>query len=380
MPFRSPEIHDLIAARLPELPEKPDQFGIGVIGAGFIVRDCHLPAYAKAGFRVAGITSRTIEKAAAVAHQHAIPLVASSVEQLLDQPDVQILDIAVPPGDQPEVIRTVLKHPACGHRLKGILAQKPLAMNPSEAVEIVRLCEEAGVLLQVNQNMRYDPAIRVAKALIERGQLGLPVLATINMRAVPHWMPWARNGRSLSTYIMSIHHLDCFRYWLGDPERVMASTRKDRRTEFEHKDGLNLYILEFANDARASAWDDVWAGPVKEGASPQISIDWRVEGTEGLAFGSIGWPGWPNRVPSTLKFSRRSDLGVLYEPSWSEAWFPDAFAGTMAGLIQALEKQSQPDIHGRDNLRTIALCEAVFRSAQTHRVVDLAEIMDEMKV
>src|SRR5262245_65760677 len=36
-----------------------DQFGIGLIGAGFIIRDCHLPAYAQARFRVLGICSRT---------------------------------------------------------------------------------------------------------------------------------------------------------------------------------------------------------------------------------------------------------------------------------------------------------------------------------
>ena len=44
----------------PLLPERRDM-GIGVVGAGFIVRDCHLVAYAEAGFRVAGITSRSID-------------------------------------------------------------------------------------------------------------------------------------------------------------------------------------------------------------------------------------------------------------------------------------------------------------------------------
>ena len=45
-------------AHLPEWPARRD-VGIGVVGAGFIVRDCQLVAYAQAGFRVVGITSRT---------------------------------------------------------------------------------------------------------------------------------------------------------------------------------------------------------------------------------------------------------------------------------------------------------------------------------
>jgi predicted dehydrogenase len=191
------------------------------------------------------------------------------------------------------------------------------------------------------------------------------------MRAIPHWMPWAEGGRSLATFIMSIHHLDTFRYWLGDPLRVLASTRPDPRTlaKFPHDDGINLYILEFANGARASSWDDVWAGPAREGAGSSIAIDWRFEGTEGLALGTIGWPGWPERVPSTLDYSTVRDQGAWHRPRWPEAWFPDAFSGTMAGLLEAIESGKMPDISGRDNLKTIALCEAVLTSAKEHRVV-----------
>jgi predicted dehydrogenase len=221
--------------------------------------------------------------------------------------------------------------------------------------------------------MRYDHSVRALKTLLETGILGDPVLATIELRAIPHWMPWARDGRSLSTFIMSIHHLDTFRYWLGNPERVLASTRPDPRTKFPHDDGINLYILEFAGGARASGWDDVWAGPAREGAGDSISVRWRVEGTEGLALGTIGWPGWPDRVPSTIDYSTIKDAGVWHRPRWSEAWFPDAFSGTMGGLLHALETGEEPDISGRDNLKTIALCEAVLTAGREHRVTRLEE-------
>ncbi len=298
------------------LPVSRRDVGIGVVGAGFIVRDCHLVAYAEAGFRVVGITSRSIEKAREVADVRGVPRVYESVEQMLDDPAIQVVDIAVPPNDQPGVVDRVLAHP---RRPRGILAQKPLAMTYGEACRLVRRCEEARVVLQVNQNMRYDHSVRALKTLLDRGALGKPVLATIELRAIPHWMPWARECRSLSTFIMSIHHLDTFRYWLGDPERVLASTRPDPRTKFAHEDGINLTILEFADGARASAWDDVWAGPASEGAASEIAVRWRVEGTEGLALGTIGWPGWPERVPSTIDYSTIADQGTWHRPRWKEA-------------------------------------------------------------
>ncbi|WP_435021702.1 Gfo/Idh/MocA family protein [Tundrisphaera sp. TA3] len=352
-------------SHLPPMPRGRD-FGIGVVGAGFIVRDCHLVAYADAGFPVAGITSRTEATAREVAALRDVPRVYPSAEAMLDDPAVTVVDVAVPPREQPGVIRRLLAHP---RRPRGILAQKPLAMTAAEGREIVEACEAAGVVLQVNQNMRHDHSVRALKGLIDRGVLGDPVLATIEMRAVPHWMPWAEGGRSLSTFIMSIHHLDTFRYWLGDPARVLASTRPDPRTTFPHDDGINLTILEYANEARASAWDDVWAGPTRE----ELSVRWRFEGTRGLALGTIGWPGWPARVPSTIDWTTLDEPGVWHRPRWAEAWFPDAFAGPMAGLLIALETGTTPDIPGRDHLRTLALCEAVLAAAREHRVVDFAE-------
>ena len=267
------------------------------------------------------------------------------------------------------MIRRVLAHP---RKPRGILAQKPLAMTLSEGRELVAECESAGVLLQINQNMRYDHSVRVLKGLLDRGDLGEPVLATIEMRAIPHWMPWAEGLRSLATFIMSIHHLDTFRYWLGDPIRVFASTRPDPRTRFPHADGINLTILEYAEGARASAWDDVWAGPAREGAGADLAIRWRFEGTRGLALGTIGWPGWPERVPSTIDYSTALDGGEWHRPRWREAWFPDAFLGPMAGLLRAIEEGGEPDISGRDHLKTLALCEAVLTSGREHRVVPIS--------
>ncbi len=357
------------AVNLRHVPPTPEGrgLGIGIVGAGFIVRDCHLPAYAGAGFRVVGLVSRSVEKARALAAASGVPRLYCNLGEMLDDRDIEVVDIAVPPSEQPRIIDRVIAHP---RRVRGILAQKPLAMSFNEASRVVTACSRAGVLLQVNQNMRYDHSVRALKSLLEDRVLGDPVLATIEMRAIPHWMPWARDGRSLSTFVMSIHHLDTFRFWLGDPARVLSSTTPDPRTRFPHADGINLYVLEYSDGARAAGWDDVWAGPAREGAATEIAVRWRFEGTEGLALGAIGWPGWPNRIPSTIDYSTIRDSGVWHRPRWEEAWFPDAFSGTMGGLLHAIETGSEPDIPGTDNLKTIALCEAVLAGAREHRVIE----------
>jgi predicted dehydrogenase len=348
-------------------------FGIGAVGAGFIMRDVQLTAYAAAGFNVVGITSRTPEIAREVADLRSIPRVYETLEEMVRDPAIEILDIAVPPDKQLDIVRRALHH---GTQLKGILAQKPLAVRLEDAVEIVRLCEKAHVVLAVNQNMRYDQSIRALKNLLNRGDLGTPVLATIEMRAVPHWQAWLREYGRLTLLNMSIHHLDSFRYLFGDPESIFVSVRKDPRTRFPHEDGICLYILEYSNGLRAAAWDDVWAGPRTERDDLNPYIKWRVEGVDGLAEGTLGWPKYPNREPSTLRFTSLRQPGVWITPRWPEVWFPDAFQGPMADLMNAIAGHSEPATSGRDNLGTMVLIEAGYRSMHEHRPVDISEIAD----
>ena len=350
------------------LPKRKD-WRIGCVGSGFIMSDCHLKAYAKVGFNPVAIASRTRGNAAKCATQHGITTVHDSIDQLLDDETIEVLDLAVPPDNQLALIKA-----ACARgTAKGILAQKPLGANYAEAVAAVEACEAAGIVLAVNQNMRYDQSVRAAKTLLENGSLGEPVLANIDMRGIPHWMPWQERQGWVTLRIMSIHHMDTFRYWFGDPERIYCTTRTDPRTTFQHTDGIASYILEYENGLRAIAIDDTWTGPAREGAPADIGIQWRIEGLNGLAIGDIGWCQDPYTTPSTIRYATKGDE-KFHTPKWKESWFPDAFIGTMAQLLIALETGNPPAIDGRDNLNTMALVEAAYLSAEEHRAVSLDEI------
>jgi predicted dehydrogenase len=330
------------------------------------MQDCHLVAYRKAGFNPVAIASRTEKSASETAVRHGIAKRYATFEELLNDRSIEVLDVAVPPNVQANLI-----FEACERKtVKGILAQKPLGMDLAEAGKIVEACKKAGIVLAVNQNMRYDQSVRAAKTLLDNGTIGEPVFATIDMRGIPHWMPWQEELGWLTLRIMSIHHLDTLRYWFGDPERIFCSVRNDPRTKFPHRDGICSYILEYGSGLRCVGMDDVWTGPAKEGCPSDIYIRWRIEGMNGLATGDIGWCKDPYTSPSTIRYAQKGDEH-FHEPRWNESWFPDAFVGTMAQLLVALEKGAEPEIGGRDNLRTMALVDAAYRSAEEKRAVEV---------
>ena len=350
----------------PEL--RTNSLTIGCIGAGMIMAECHLAAYKEAGFQVAGIASRTKSRAECVAERWGIAKVHDTPEALIADPSIEILDIAYPPDQQPALIRAALKQP----HIKGILAQKPLALTLAEAIELRDEAAAAGKILSVNQNMRYDQSMRVLKQIIDRGDLGQIVFAQIDMHAIPHWQTFLQDYDRLTLANMSVHHLDVLRFLFGDPDEITTLTRTDPRTTFPHKDGITVSTLRFPSGVLALSLEDVWSGPRAEGYKDDQHINWRVEGTEGAAKGTIGWP---KGAASTLSYASRTKTGGEWvTPTWDTMWFPQAFIGVMEQLQHAVATGTPPALSVADNVKTVALIEAGYLSMAEGRTVKLLEI------
>src|SRR5262245_6405251 len=119
---------DLSLNYLPRIPKHKDP-PIGCIGSGFIMADCHLVAYRKAGFNPVAIAPRTPAHARRVAERHSL-VAYDTYQEMLASGSVEVVDIAVPPDTQIDVVRNVLKYKK---HLCGILAQKPLGASYDEA-------------------------------------------------------------------------------------------------------------------------------------------------------------------------------------------------------------------------------------------------------
>lgn len=348
----------------PDLGNRRD-YGIGIIGAGAIVNAAHLPAYRKAGFNVIGITDLDVDRARKTAKQFEVPKVYERVQALLDDAAVRIVDIAVPPWNQLNLVRQAT---AAG---KHLLCQKPLSNVYSEAVEIVRMAEDAGVKLAVNQQMRWDQAVRASRTLLTRGWLGQPVAATIDIGILTDWSawPWLLEVEGLDLMYHSIHYFDSLRSLFGQPERVCASGSRfpEQKPKGETR---TLTVFEYSDTFRAlvsvnhNNWtDDRYA-------------TLRIEGTEGYLRGTFGLLyNYPYGRPDTLEFSSKTKYPHLsFSHRFEETWIPDSFIGPMGELMRAIEEDRAPETSGSDNLETLQLVHAAYRSMAEHRSVSPDEI------
>ena len=267
-----------------------------------------------------------------VAERWGIPKVHDTPEALIEDTDVEIVDLAFPPDQQPALIRHALKQ----KHIKAILAQKPLALSLEEAIKLRDEAEKAGKILSVNQNMRYDQSMRVLKQIIDSGALGEIVFAQIDMHAIPHWQTFLEEYDRLTLSNMSVHHLDVLRFLFGDPEEITTLTRKDPRTKFDHSDGITVSTHEVS---RRACWRCRWrmCGPARARRATRTTSTstGASKAREGVAKGTIGWP---TGAASTLTYaSAKTTGGKWVTPSWDTMWFPHAFIGVMEQLQHAVK-------------------------------------------
>lgn len=111
---------------------------IAIIGAGTIVDVAHLPAYQSLGVDVRGIYDLDVSRAIGVAARHGIPHVCDSVGSVLNDELVGVVDIAVVPTAQPELVRADI---AAG---KHLLCQKPFALDLAEGRALAAEGETGG--------------------------------------------------------------------------------------------------------------------------------------------------------------------------------------------------------------------------------------------
>jgi len=348
----------------PKLGNKID-YGIGIVGAGAIINVAHLPAYRKAGFRVVGITDINRERAVETAQKFDIPKVYMNVEELVTDESVEIVDIAVPAQHQRKIVETVVA------AKKHLLCQKPLAEEYAVAKAIVELAQSAGVKLAVNQQMRWEQATRASKTLMERGWLGTPITAGIYVSILTDWRAWGwlLSVERLDIMYHSIHYFDSLRFLFGAPERMFCSASR-APNQAAKGETRTLTIMEYDSGLRilVDVNHDNW--------TEDCHATFRFDGTEGVIQGTYGLLyNYPHGRPDTLEFmSRTRQPGYWFRAPLQGRWIPDAFVGPMGSLMHAIETGGEPETSGADNLQTLQMVHAAYRSMKENRAVSPREI------
>ena len=137
---------------------------VALIGYGLAGRVFHAPLIASVeGLRLAAIVSRQME---AIRKEHPGVAVLPASEAAFADPSIDLVVVATPNDTHFDLASQALLHG------KHVVVDKPFAATAAEAYELARCAEQAGRVLSVFHNRRWDADFLTVKRLIESGVLG----------------------------------------------------------------------------------------------------------------------------------------------------------------------------------------------------------------
>jgi predicted dehydrogenase len=348
----------------PRLPARTD-FRVGIIGCGGIMDYAHLPAYRAHKLNVVACFDLDLATAHRLAEKHDIPTVYKSLDDLLADRSIEIVDIAVPAPAQRAIAEKAL---AAG---KHLLCQKPLSENIVDAEAIAAAGKKAGRKVAVNQQMRWSPGIAAAKHLVSQGLIGEPtdIQIQVSVDTPFHMWPWLQVAERYDLMYHTIHHLDSMRYIFGTPDFV-TSVHTKYPGQTIRPETKTVTVLEYASGLQGLLAIN------HHDTSNTPYATFRFMGSDGVVSGTIGLLyDYPNGRRDTLEVFSRSlanDTSISVELEGS--WIPGAFIGPMASLMEAIETGGAPLTDASDNLETLRVVLAGYLSNAEKRAVRPSEI------
>jgi predicted dehydrogenase len=332
---------------------------VAIVGAGAIVEHGHLPAYAKAGLPIAGICDLDPDRADGLRERFGLARVMT-LEQILDDPAIEVVDIAVVPEAQPEIAHRALD---AG---KHVLAQKPLATTTEAGQALVAHARSAGLSLVVNQQMRYSEGVAAARTMAEAGWLGELTAFTIDVDICTDWSawPWLVESERLDLMYHSIHYFDSIRSVFGTPEKIFCAAGR-RPGQAARGETRTLTTMLFPGGRRAHV------NVNHENIAGDLSARLRIDGSAGSIRATIGLLyDYPHGRPDTVEVMSN----IVPTDGWlsypvTTRWIPDAFAGPMRALLAEIADGTPAPSSGADSLDTLRVVEACYASTANGEAV-----------
>ncbi|MAU94355.1 MAG: oxidoreductase [Fulvimarina sp.] len=335
-----------------------------LIGCGFFAQN-QLHAWGEiSGAEIVALCDRDEARLSETAARFGIARTYRDVGEMLAAEAIDFVDIATTaPSHRPlvEMAARAGRHVIC---------QKPFAETMEDARAMVAAVEEAGRVLMVHENFRWQSAIRRAIETVRGGAIGEPFFGRISFRSgydVYAGQPYLAEGERFIIEDLGIHILDIARAFFGDVDRLASTTR--RVNPQIHGEDVATMLLSHAGGV-TSVVDCSYATRREPETFPQTLIE--IDGTDGTLRLDAGY-----RL--TVQSGGKENVRDVSPPllAWAERpWhnIQESVRTIQQHFVDCLAEGRQPETSGADNLKTLALVEAAYRSAETGRTVEIAAI------
>lgn len=377
--------------------------GAAVVGTGFI-GSVHIQALRRMGVNVCGVLGSSPERGQERAAALGVAQAYGSIEALLADDAVEVVHVTSPNHAHFEQVKAIL---AAG---KHVICEKPLSMTSAQSGEMKALAEASGKVCAVCYNIRFYPLNQHAHAMVQAGELGDVRLVTghyhqdwLAKATDWNWRLQSDEGGALrsvgdigthwadlTTFVTGLKPVSVFAElatFINQREKpkgaveTFSGASGETETVSVDTDDAAMIIIRYENGARGVM------------STSQVSVG-RKNSLQWDVVGSTASAAWDSEAPDHMFIGHRDkpnetlmrDFTLMNETGTALATMPpghvEGFGDTFYNLFRSVYADvaaggRQPDstwatfADGHDEM---LFCEAVLKSAQSGRWVELSEI------
>jgi predicted dehydrogenase len=334
---------------------------VGLIGTGAISHK-HAQVYRNIGFQVTVCTDVNPDYGLKFAKQYGCEFVPT-YEEVCAHPNVDYVDVCTFPDFRLQPLRI------CAQHGKHIQVQKPISVDLETAREMIRVAREAGILLSVVSQHRFDDSSLFLEKAIADGRLG-------KLLEIDCYVKWFRSADYYSRPIkgswavegggalinQAVHQIDILR-WLGGPvQRVTGEWQLGAFHKIESEDVINA-LLRFESGVTGVVQASTAFWP---GYSERVEI----HGTKGTAVFTgdklTTWDvqddhGDPAPLATEVESGASDPMAIPLTP----------FERQFLDFADAIRNKRKPKVSGEEGLAALEVVDAIYRSCRSGEKVSL---------
>ena len=282
--------------------------------------------------------------------------------EMIESQRPDFVDIVTPPGTHRDMCLYAAEQGA------HVICQKPLSATAAGAEDVVRRMAAFPVRFMVHENWRWQPWYRRTHELLAAGTLGEPFSLTFRMRTGEGWGSDAYMDRDAGFWTeprsllreVGVHFVDTFRFLFGEVDTVYARTQ--RQNPMLTGEDAAIVVLGFA-DGPTVVFDGSRYNE-NTAADPRLTFGtMRLDASAGhLALDTDG----------SLTLHPLGGIPELVDYDVPDQGFAgDSVYATQQHFVDALRSSLPFETDGEDYLRSVAVIEAAYLSAEDQTVITL---------
>ncbi len=342
----------------------PGDVRFGLVGYGLFGAHHARVIESTPGAQLVAIAAKSDRSRLVARQTHAQATIFEDYAALVQSDEVDVVDIVAPNALHYEMARAALLEG------KHVLLEKPMALEVRHCDELIALADARQRVLAVNHELRLSSLWGGAKALIDKGAIGEPLYALIELARFPYRRGsegWRYDMAQVGNWILEepIHFFDLARWYMssrGEPTSLYARANGRRVAQPALQDNFSA-MVNFPGEAYAVVSQTL--------AAFGHHVTAKIAGAEGLI-----WAWWSAADARSDKpqFGLRWGLGETVQELHFDKPTGELLelADQIAAMVRAVRDGAALPCTGHDGRWSTRLCLAAQQSVETGSSVALA--------